>query len=140
MTLFGQSNTFGQTTNFGGMTSANPNPNKDMEVASPPGEPLLLCDTAQILFEMQPFFFTRRLHLLPSIFSWNDPVDVFARRVLGQQRPMLGDTASQRSDRSQSTAVNAGSNKIYAHYICSSRTVRVFFSTLYRQVVTTSGR
>ena len=48
MTLFGQSNTFGQTTNFGGMASANPNPNKDMEVASPPGESLLLCDTAQI--------------------------------------------------------------------------------------------
>ena len=123
MTLFGQSNTFGQTTNFGGMTSANPNPNKDMEVASPPGEPLFLCDTAHILLiEMLPFFFTRRLHLLPSIFSWNDPVHVFACRVLGQQRPMLGGTASQRSDRSQSTAVNAGSNKIYAHLLITRST------------------
>ena len=42
MTLFGQSTTFGQTTNFGGMASTNPNPNKDVEVTSPPSK-LLLC-------------------------------------------------------------------------------------------------
>jgi len=38
MTLFGQSTTFGQTTNFGGMASTNPNPNKDVEVTSPPND------------------------------------------------------------------------------------------------------
>ena len=35
--LFGQS-TFGQTTNFGGMSSNNPNPMKDVEVANPPDD------------------------------------------------------------------------------------------------------
>lgn len=42
MTLFGQSTTFGQpattTTNFGGITTTNPNPNNDIEVASPPDD------------------------------------------------------------------------------------------------------
>ena len=37
MSLFGQSS-FGQPTNFGGMTSTTPNPMKDVEITNPPDD------------------------------------------------------------------------------------------------------